>query len=68
MIKDLTWGGYEFTWGGYEFLDSIKNDTIWNKLKAEMSKAGLFSAPMEVIKFSAIEIAKSYARQHLGLP
>ena len=29
------------TWAGHEFLDSIRNDTLWNKVKGKLLEAGL---------------------------
>lgn len=28
------------TWHGHEFLDAIRNDTVWNRAKSELSEKG----------------------------
>ena len=60
IIKDLTWNGHDF-------LNAIQSDTVWKKLKHDLSASNLISAPFEVIKFGAIEIAKGYLKQHIGI-
>ncbi|WP_158268286.1 DUF2513 domain-containing protein [Paenisporosarcina sp. OV554] len=46
------WIYASLTWEGHEFLDSIKNDTIWDKTKEGIKKKGfeLGSVPLAVIK------------------
>jgi hypothetical protein len=48
---------FRLTWSGHEFLDSIRNDTLWNKIKTKVAEAGL-NATVEWIKIAAIEIGK----------
>lgn len=51
------------TWEGHDYLDAVRNQEIWEKTKAHLSKhAG--SIPFEMIKAVAI----GYIRQRLGLP
>lgn len=40
------------TWDGHEFLDSVRNESIWNKTKEGIKMKGLElgSIPLEVIK------------------
>ncbi len=40
------------TWEGHEFLDGIRQDTIWNKVKATAAEKGL-DLTVDVIKMSA---------------
>lgn len=37
----------ELTWAGHDFVDSIRNDTIWKKIKLKIDKSNI---PFEVIK------------------
>lgn len=37
----------ELTWAGHDFVDSIRKDSIWNKLKSKIDKTNL---PFEVLK------------------
>ncbi|MNV92171.1 hypothetical protein D3C71_1867370 [compost metagenome] len=47
-IQSLIGGGgpsdfaiIRLTWSGHEFLDSIRNDTVWNKTKEAFASKGL---------------------------
>jgi len=44
------------TWRGHDFLDSIQNDTVWNKTKESFVSKGL-SMTFELVKSVAINIA-----------
>ena len=44
--------------GRHEFLDAIRNDTVWNKVKATVKEKG-GAIPFEVLKLLAIQAAKS---------
>lgn len=35
------WINSKLTWDGHDFLDSIKNDTVWNKTKEAIKSKGL---------------------------
>lgn len=50
------------TWDGHEFLDSIRNDTVWNKTKTTFSKQGI-SMTLDLVKSVAIDIATSFLKQ-----
>jgi len=73
FVENYTkWAGNEplwilasLTWDGHEFLDSIRNNTIWNKTKEGIKGKGLeiASVPLEVIK----EYAKLQIKALLGL-
>jgi hypothetical protein len=60
VVKDLSWDGHEF-------LDSVRNDSVWGKVKEELSAAQLLSAPLELVKYTAIEVGKTFIKQHLGI-
>ncbi len=47
------------TWEGHDFLDAIRNDTIWNRVKATVTEKG-GGASVEVMKEIAIQIGKRY--------
>lgn len=45
------------TWQGHELLDSIRRDTVWNKVKNKFGST-LASLPVDVVKALAIEYLK----------
>jgi Hypothetical protein (DUF2513) len=47
------------TWKGHEFLDSVKNETVWQRVKAAVVKKG-GGASLEVVTALAVETAKTY--------
>ena len=49
------------TWAGHDALEVLRNDTIWAKTKAVVTKAGGASIPM------VIEVASSFVKEQLGL-
>lgn len=44
--------GRNLTWAGHEFLDSIRNDTMWKKIKATATSKGI-DLSFDVIKQAA---------------
>ena len=55
----------ELTWRGQDFLNTLEDDTVWNKTKEAMKKKGL-----EVGKVSfdtIIEFAKFKVKEKLGM-
>lgn len=59
IIRVLPFG---LSWAGHEFLESIKNQTVFNKLKSRLGDS-LSSVPFELIK----ELAISLGKEQLGL-
>ncbi len=51
------------TWAGHDFLQSVRDDTIWNKAKEQVLKPGA-SWTFDILK----EWAKYELKQKLGLP
>jgi hypothetical protein len=47
------------TWAGHEFLDSIKNDTVWDKVKETVKEKG-GAIPFEVLKALAVKVASAF--------
>jgi hypothetical protein len=45
------------SWHGYEFLDAVRDEAVWNKLKAQASDKGT-ALPFDVLKLLAIEAIK----------
>lgn len=45
------------SWKGYEFLDAVRDEAVWNKLKAQASDKGT-SLPFDVLRLLAIEAIK----------
>ena len=50
------------TWSGHEFADSVRSDTVWNKVKAKVNEAA-GSVPISVVS----ALALTYVKQKLGL-
>jgi hypothetical protein len=48
------------TWAGHDFLDTVRNDKVWRKLKAELKDRGL-SLPFSLLQALALKIAASLA-------
>ena len=53
------------TWNGHEFLDSINNDTVWNKTKKSFASNGI-SMTIELIKSVAADATTSILKSSLG--
>lgn len=45
------------TWEGHDFLNSIRSDTVWNKVVEKLKSTGI-SATTEIVKALAIQIGK----------
>lgn len=54
---------YEITWQGYDYLDSIRDDSVWKRVKDKMAEVG-GTVPLEVVKALGTRILK----ERLGLP
>jgi hypothetical protein len=52
---------FGLTWAGHEFLDEVRDPDTWSKVKKGASKVGGIGFGL------AIELAKAYAKQKLGL-
>ena len=52
---------YRLTMDGHDFLDSIRNETVWNKTKDKLLEVG-GSAPLAVIKMAAQEILQQMVK------
>jgi|SRR5690606_6844585 len=59
------WMARSLTWEGHEFLDSIKNDTVWKKIKDGIKSKGyeLGNIPIYALK----EYAKLQFKQFFGI-
>lgn len=55
----------DITWNGYDLLDTIKNDTVWQKTKEQLKKVG--SSGMNIILSTAIEFGKDFVKEKIGL-
>jgi hypothetical protein len=68
-FEDNTMGGgpfrrahaRELTWEGHDALEVLRSDTVWEKTKAVVTKAGGASIPM------LLEVATKFAKKQLGL-
>ena len=45
------------TWEGHEFLDSIRNDTVWKKIKDTVKEKGV-QLSYEILKALAVDYCK----------
>jgi hypothetical protein len=54
------------SWEGHEFLETIRDDTRWNKLKEASADAG--AASIEAIAKAALSTAIKLTFSYLGLP
>ncbi len=61
----LLWYADSLTWEGHDFLDAIKNDTIWEKVKAGIKSKGL---EIGQVSFGVLkEYAKVEIKSKLGI-
>jgi hypothetical protein len=58
--------GYSLTWAGHDYLDSVRDQTIWNKTVEAVAETG-GSAALEVVKAVAMGFAKKKISQHTGI-
>lgn len=70
MIREFVPGPTKFaifrlTWEGHEFLDSIRNDTLWNKVKGKLLEAGL-NVTVDWIKTTAVAIGNGWITKGMG--
>jgi hypothetical protein len=59
-----TFGAFEWqtkglTWEGHNFLDSIRNDTVWSRVKEAIAAKG-GGAGLEIVKELAVQIGRKY--------
>jgi Hypothetical protein (DUF2513) len=59
-IKDLTWAGHDFA-------ESIKNESVWAKIKTSFSTNDLVSLPLSVIKEVGVGLLKEWAKRQVGI-
>ncbi len=57
------WSPRRLTWAGHEFLDAARDDTLWNKVKAQV-KDKLASVSFDMLKALLVKAAADY----LGSP
>lgn len=50
---------FSITWSGHDFLDTVRNDRVWLKVKAELKDRAI-SLPFALLQELAIKITKSY--------
>lgn len=48
-LSGVDYAAIQLTWQGHELLDQIRNDTVWNKIKATVKNKGL-DLSFELIK------------------
>lgn len=55
---------HSITFAGHDFLNSIRDASVWNKIKPEIN---IRSAPFEVIKSVGSGLLLSFLKSHLGI-
>jgi hypothetical protein len=55
-MQSVSWQAAGLTWPGHEFLDSIKNETVWDKTKAVVKEKG-GAISFEVLKGLVTKVA-----------
>lgn len=60
-LNSYEWKAQSLTWEGHELLGAIKDDTVWNDTKKQMSKIGGWT--VAVLQGVATDIVK----RHVGL-
>lgn len=55
---------HSITFAGHDFLHSIRDTSVWNKIKPEIN---IRSAPFEVIKSVGSGLLLSFLRSHFGI-
>jgi len=70
MSKTMGPGPHDFlairlTWQGHEFLDTIRNDTVWQKTKQSFLSQGI-SMTFDLVKSFASDVAASYLKSTIG--
>ncbi len=60
--RDLLKWSFCLTWKGYDFLDSIRNESIWSKVKTTLNEKAL-TVPFDVLS----AMLKSQITKSLGL-
>lgn len=58
----LAWTPHMLTWQGHDFLDAIRDDAVWDKIKAKFADHG-GDLPSDII----YEIALDEARRKIGI-
>ena len=61
--RGFCWTPKSLTWQGHEFLDTVKNDTVWQKTKDFVKEKG-GTISIEMLKVVATRIASA----HFGIP
>ena len=59
------WMQYNLTWQGHDFIDSIRSESVWNKIKSTVKDKGLEIGGLTIDVIA--EMAKSFAKDILGL-
>lgn len=60
LVKDLSWDGHEF-------IATIRNDSVFGRLKETFTPAELSSTSLKVIAEVSLELSKAWMKQKLGL-
>lgn len=53
------------TWAGHEFLDNARNDTIWHKVKEELSKRSM-TVSVDLLQQLLIKFMQSWLNTNIG--
>ena len=53
---------YDITWEGHNFLDSIREETVWKRIKEKFTDKAM-QVPFEILKELAISASRSFLSQ-----
>jgi hypothetical protein len=57
----------DLSWEGHDFIDVLKNETVWNQMKAKF-RDQLAELPLPLLKEAGMAMLKSWVNGKLGLP
>jgi hypothetical protein len=57
----------DLTWEGHDFAAALREETVWQKLKQQLTPAQLMSVPLAVLKPLAIGLLEKLLRSQVGL-
>jgi hypothetical protein len=58
-MQNFRWIATSLTWRGHEFPEAARNDSVWQRVKAELKDRSM-SLPFDLIQQLAIKIAAGY--------
>ena len=59
LVRDLTWEGHDLA-------AALRNETVWQQIKAKFSASELASLPISVLKAVAVVAVEHWAKSKFG--